>query len=138
MLLAEDNAINALLACRMLEAIGCEVVHASDGAAAVSAFERSLAQDGHAFDLILMDVHMPRLDGLEAAAEIRRLAGTQASDVPPLVALTANAFDEDRRRCLEAGFDDYLAKPFEKQELVDLLVRWCNGQRQSAVEGTAA
>ncbi len=137
-LLAEDNAINALLACRMLEAIGCEVVHASDGAAAVSAFERSLAQDGHAFDLILMDVHMPRLDGLEAAAEIRRLAGTQASDVPPLVALTANAFDEDRRRCLEAGFDDYLAKPFEKQELVDLLVRWCNGQRQSAVEGTAA
>ncbi len=78
------------------------------------------------FDLVLMDVHMPRLDGLAATAEIRRMAREKAAldDLPPMVALTANAFSEDRERCLAAGLDDYLSKPFQKSDLVALMERW--------------
>ena len=125
-LLAEDNAVNALLARRMLEKAGCTVVHAVDGEQAVLESSRALAPGARGFDLVLMDVHMPRLDGLAAAAEIRAVAARlgRTADVPPIVALTANAFVEDRERCLAAGLDDYLAKPFHRSELSALLVRW--------------
>ena len=123
-LLAEDNGINALLARRMLEKAGCTVVHAQNGEQAVWEVARTLRGEAPAFDLVLMDVHMPRLDGLEAAAEIRRLAGQSSVRVPPMIALTANAFPEDRQRCLDAGLDDYLAKPFLFNELVALLQKW--------------
>jgi two-component system sensor histidine kinase/response regulator len=71
-----------------------------------------------------MDAHMPVLDGLEATRAIKALCGERKS--PPIVAVTANAFDEDRRRCLEAGMDDYLAKPFDREALHRLLERWCS------------
>jgi CheY-like chemotaxis protein len=125
-LLAEDNAVNALLARRMLENCGCSVIHVTDGELAINAVVRSLQTGQRRFDLILMDVHMPRLDGLAAASQMRSL-GSLSSDpeaIPPMVALTANAFSEDRQRCLEAGFDDYLAKPFHKTDLAALLERW--------------
>jgi CheY-like chemotaxis protein len=126
-LLAEDNDVNALLARRMLEKVGCVVVHVTDGVAAVDAVRSSL--DGHQppFDLVLMDLHMPRLGGIEATAELRRLAalpGGPPLSMPPIVALTANAFAEDRQRCLAAGLDDYLAKPFDKHELLAMIERW--------------
>ena len=121
-LLAEDNAVNALLATRMLEKSGCTVVHVGDGEQAVTAVMRSLEPDERPFDLVLMDIHMPRLDGLAAATTIRSLAAGRA--LPPMVALTANAFSEDRDRCIAAGLDDYLAKPFHKSDLTALLDRW--------------
>ena len=124
-LLAEDNAVNALLATRMLEKAGCTVMHVGDGEQAMAAVIASLEADQRGFDLILMDVHMPRLDGLAAAAGIRALAAKDGNFVlPPMVALTANAFVEDRERCLAAGLDDYLAKPFHKSDLTALLERW--------------
>ena len=137
-LVAEDNAINALLAERMLEKAGCECVLVTDGEQAVEAVRESLAGLGVAFDLVLMDVHMPKLDGFEAAQAIRRLAGAGAAReaaVPPLIAITANAFAEDRNRCLEAGLDDYLAKPFQRQELEAVLARWCHRGRGRSAGG---
>jgi CheY-like chemotaxis protein len=126
-LLAEDNPIGALLARRMIEKAGCTSVLVRNGRQAVDAVRRTLDGADEAFDLILMDVHMPELDGLEAARSISGLA-RQASNgrrpCPPIVALTANAFAEDRKRCLEAGMDDYLAKPFDKAEFEALLDRW--------------
>ncbi|MEQ1616056.1 MAG: response regulator, partial [Hyphomicrobiaceae bacterium] len=88
------------------------------------------------FDVVLMDVHMPEMDGLEAARQIRLLAAPGVV-VPPIVALTANAFPEDRARCLEAGMSDYLAKPFERADLERILARW--GMRQDrAIDDAAA
>ncbi|CAN0130680.1 unnamed protein product [Phaeothamnion confervicola] len=133
-LLAEDNAVNALLARRMLEKAGCTVVHAEDGEAAVVEVSRAMEPGGQPFDLVLMDLHMPRLDGLSAAARIRAIAGGmgRSAELPPIVALTANAFAEDRERCLAGGLDDYLAKPFHRNELRDLLARWDRQRRRSA------
>ena len=124
-LLVEDNDINALLARRMLEKVGCKVQHCVNGREAVEAFKRVLAGSDAPYDLVLMDAHMPVLDGLQAARAIKALYAAQdAATVPPIIAVTANAFDEDRRRCLEAGMDDYLAKPFDREELYRLLEQW--------------
>ncbi|MCB1484314.1 MAG: response regulator [Hyphomicrobiaceae bacterium] len=126
-LIAEDNEVNALLALRVVERADCEPVLVRDGIEAVEAVGRTLAEDkSEAFDLILMDVFMPRLDGLQATEQILRAFAELASPrtPPPIVALTANAFAEDRRRCLEAGMSDYLAKPFDVQDLKRLLLRW--------------
>jgi PAS domain S-box-containing protein len=134
-LLAEDNAVNALLATRMLEKCGCTVVHVADGQQAVEAVAKSLETGEKRFDLVLMDIHMPRLDGLAATGAIRAAAreGSAIAQLPPLVALTANAFSEDRERCLAAGLDDYLAKPFQRADLVALINRWQGrGNRDAA------
>ena len=127
-LLVEDNDINALLARRMLEKVGCKVRHCVNGREAVEAIRRVFADLDRPYDIVLMDAHMPVLDGLEATRVIKDLYAAQddgAPDAPPIVAVTANAFDEDRRRCLEAGMDDYLAKPFDRDELHRLLEKWC-------------
>lgn len=119
-LLAEDNDVNALLARRVCERAGCTVVVVKDGRAAVEAVAQSATQAGQAFNLILMDVFMPQLDGLEATRLIKAAPG----DCPPIIALTANAFADDRDRCLAAGMDDYLAKPFDVQQLQAVVQRW--------------
>jgi PAS domain S-box-containing protein len=134
-LLAEDNPINALLARRVVEKAGCVTVLATDGRKAVDAVRRSLDGSEPPFDVILMDVHMPELDGLEAVVELRKLVvelnaasfdgQTPPLVLPPIVALTANAFSEDRQRCLDVGMDDYLSKPFERIDLEAILDRWC-------------
>jgi signal transduction histidine kinase/CheY-like chemotaxis protein len=127
-LLAEDNDINALLACTVLEKSGARVVRVRDGAEAVAKARAALADSrAGGFDLVLMDIHMPDMDGLEAARRIRALypeAARPGGDRPPIVALTANAFAEDRAAYLEAGLDDYLAKPFDKEDLGALFERW--------------
>jgi CheY-like chemotaxis protein len=129
-LLVDDNDINALVAQRMLEKLGCDVAVARDAREAVAIC--TLASQGTTpdFDLILMDVHMPDIDGFEAAKLIRDLYGAASREHPPIAALTANAFAEDRQRCLDAGLDDYLAKPFERHEIEALLDKW------SAVRGS--
>lgn len=126
-LIAEDNEINALLARRMCERFGCGAVVVKDGQDAVDAVAESLAAGARGFDVILMDVFMPRLDGLEATRIIKEKFASRnlpAFACPPIVALTANAFAEDRERCLAAGMDDYLAKPFDAAQLRALLARW--------------
>jgi CheY-like chemotaxis protein len=125
-LLVEDNDINALLARRMLEKTGCDTRQCLNGREAVEAIQRVLAGTDAPHDLILMDIHMPVMDGLEATRFINELYTSRPDQKrPPIVALTANAFEEDRRRCLAAGMDDYLAKPFDRDDLLRLLDRWC-------------
>ena len=112
-LLAEDNPINALLARTLLEREGCKVDRVADGEQAVA------AASGGVYDLILMDLRMPGLSGVEAARTLRA-KGVAA----PIAALTADAFDEDRRACLAAGMDDFLVKPLTQEALRDALKRW--------------
>lgn len=127
-LVAEDNEINALLASRLLEKMGCTNVVARDGRQAVDAMKRSHEGLEKEFDLVLMDIQMPKLGGLEAAAAIRQLATADSGQniqIPAIVAVTANAFEEDRMACLAAGLDDYLAKPFDRRELEQIIIKWC-------------
>jgi PAS domain S-box-containing protein len=139
-LLVEDNDINALLARRMLEKVGCKVQHCVNGREAVEAIKRVLAGAEPPYDLVLMDAHMPVLDGLSATRAIKALYAAQkgAATCPPIVAVTANAFDEDRRQCLEAGMDDYLAKPFDREALSRVLQRWCSDGAASQGDTRAA
>jgi CheY-like chemotaxis protein len=125
-LLVEDNDINALLALTVLEKSGAHVTRARNGAEAVAKARNALSQD-KGFDLVFMDIHMPDMDGVEAARRIRELypeGARPGAERPPIVALTANAFAEDRAAYLAAGLDDYLAKPFEKSDLAALFARW--------------
>jgi CheY-like chemotaxis protein len=126
-LLAEDNEINALLAKRVLEKCGCDYVAVANGEEAVAAVRSALAGTRPPIDLVLMDIFMPRLDGLGATRAIRELYEADPGfrgRVPPIVALTASAFAEDKKRYFEAGMDDYLAKPFDRASLEAVLKRW--------------
>ena len=116
-LLAEDNPVNQIMALAWLESLGVEADVADNG-------REVLAQvGGRDFDLILMDCQMPEMDGFDATAAIRRMeeAGHRHT---PIVALTANAVTGDRERCLAAGMDDYLAKPYSGEQLAAVLTRW--------------
>jgi len=142
-LLAEDNDINALLGTKMLEQLGVDVTRVRNGCEAVAAVKATLAPGEAAFDLVLMDVQMPEMDGLTATAEVRELfSGTDESrrsvSRPAIVALTANAFAEDRQACLAAGMDDYLAKPFDRSDLAALLARWCGDRDQTSTSLAAS
>ncbi len=110
-LLAEDNPVNQAVALGMLDTLAVDVAVVSDGAAAV----RALAEQN--FDLVLMDCQMPVLDGLSATRQIRDDEARTGRSRVPIVALTANAMAGDRERCLEAGMDDYLGKPFTMDQL---------------------
>jgi signal transduction histidine kinase/AmiR/NasT family two-component response regulator len=115
-LVAEDNPVNQRLAQRMLEKAGYEVRVASDGHQAIIKFKQE------SYDLVLMDIQMPVMDGLEATAAIRKLEG--GGRRTPIVAMTAHAMKEDRERCLAAGMDDYLTKPVQATALASVLERW--------------
>jgi PAS domain S-box-containing protein len=117
-LLAEDNEINALLATRLLERNGARVTWARDGLEAVELFRASLEGEIARFDVILMDVRMPGLDGHEAVRRIRAMEREQAVPRGRIVALTANAFDEDRRLALSAGMDETVSKPIDEASLI--------------------
>jgi len=102
----------------MLARAGCEVVVAADGQEAVDVF------DGQPFDLILMDMQMPVLDGLAATREIRRKEAEMQLRPVPIIAVTANASQADRKRCLAVGMNDFLAKPVKMNGLVATIERW--------------
>ncbi|WP_051242459.1 hybrid sensor histidine kinase/response regulator [Azohydromonas australica] len=117
-LVVEDQPVNSMLAAAMLEAFGCRADVASDGRAGVEAVLSSR------YDLVLMDCHMPEMDGFEATEAIRRHEAVSGARRVPIAALTANAVAGDHERCVAAGMDDYLSKPFTRAQLAQLLLRW--------------
>lgn len=124
-LVAEDNAINQLVARRFLTALGFECTVVDNGQRAVDALTVP-----HAYDVVMMDWQMPELDGLEATRCVRDFEASHGLPRVPIIALTANALVGDREKCLAAGMDDFLSKPFRLQELSEKLTRW------SAVQST--
>ena len=112
-LLVEDVAVNQMLATRILEKAGHRVVVAENGREALLALEHP-----HAFDIVLMDVQMPEMDGFEAAKAIRALERESGAHIP-IIAMTAYAMTGDRERCLEAGMDGYISKPIRARELLE-------------------
>ena len=117
-LLVEDNPVNREVAVAMLENLGCAIDTAEDGRLAVEAVNAGT------YDAVLMDCQMPTMDGLTATREIRQREQTSGAARLPIIALTANAMEGDRERCLAAGMDDFLSKPFTQQQLATLLRRW--------------
>jgi len=124
-LVADDDPVNREVAKELIKDIGLSVTLAEDGAVA---FDQAGSKD---FDLILMDIQMPVLDGLEATAAIRGLENCRHV---PILAMTANAFAEDKQRCLEAGMDDFIAKPFDPAILFEMLLKWLRSGRSSGGE----
>jgi CheY-like chemotaxis protein len=114
---AEDHPVNQRITTRFLEKLGLEYELAGNGQEALEAFKK------RHFDLVLMDVQMPVMDGLEATLAIRKLEGLRGTHVP-IVALTANVLEEHRREARHAGFDDYLAKPVKFEELRERVHKW--------------
>ena len=129
LLVVEDNAINREVAAELLAAVGLQVEMADNGAQAVA-----LAR-ANAYDLVLMDVQMPVMDGLDATRAIRRLPGY---DVAPIVALTAAVLTEDRQQTAAAGMNDHIAKPFVPAELYATIARWLPQRAPSQVPATGS
>jgi len=132
-LVVEDNPVNLEIASAMLERLGCRHEVAANGRVALELL------GNNAFDLVLLDCQMPEMDGFETIAHIRAGGGpfgplAVRSDLP-VIALTANALAGDRERCLQAGFTDYLSKPFSENQLKGLLLRWLNGHPDASEAG---
>jgi CheY-like chemotaxis protein len=131
-LLVEDNPVNQKLAKLMLTKAGYEVDVAGDGQEAVEKYTKTPDK----YDLIFMDIQMPVMDGLQATKEIRKWEGhrkdpkgktigsSKAGLKIPIVAMTANAMEEDRKKCLEVGLDDYITKPIKKALLFETIDKW--------------
>ena len=117
-LLVEDNAVNRMIGAEMLKSFGIEVLEAEDGVQALSMLEQQRV------DLVLMDIQMPVLDGYDATRQARAREAKLRLPRIPIVALTANAFDEDAAQALAAGMDAHLAKPYSRGQLRELVKRW--------------
>jgi CheY-like chemotaxis protein len=125
-LVAEDSQINQIVAARSLERCGCRVEVVGDGREALRALE------ARSYDAVLMDCQMPDMDGYQATAELRRReAGARRT---PVIAMTAHAMDGDRKRCLDAGMDDYVSKPMRHTALVAALMRWIPCESDASAE----
>jgi CheY-like chemotaxis protein len=125
-LLVEDHPVNQEVAAQMLRTLSCDVETVGDGRAALAALEAG------SHDIVLMDCNMPVMDGFQATAELRRREQATGAVRVPIIALTANALQGDRQRCLEAGMDDYLSKPFTAVALGEMLERWLGGPAADA------
>ncbi|MGR8919123.1 MAG: response regulator [Gammaproteobacteria bacterium] len=125
-LLAEDNPVNQELALLVLEQLGCTAVSVTNGREAYEALAESpLDSLRSPYDIVLMDCQMPELDGFEATQRIRAWESERGDGRRiPIIALTANALQSDRERCLEAGMNDYVTKPFSREQLATALRRW--------------
>jgi len=125
-LLAEDHPVNQQIAAARLRKMGHKVTVAEDGVKALGAFQSG------AFDLVLMDVQMPGMDGFETTKAIRELEDNEARQRTPIIAMTARVMREDRERCLSVGMDDFLGKPFRAVAFVDLLERFAEKKAEPA------
>ncbi|MEO7105462.1 MAG: response regulator, partial [Rhodoferax sp.] len=121
-LVAEDNPINAMVMQSFAARLGLTMTLVGDGQKALNAIAHS--SDGVAVDLVLMDVHMPVMDGYTATERIRQWETAQKRPRIPIIALTADAFEEDRQRCFAAGMDDFLSKPVALGVLRSMLAKW--------------
>ena len=119
-LIAEDNVVNQKLLSRMVERRGATVDMAGSGVDAIRLVQKS------AYDLILMDCHMPEMDGLEATRNIRAFFGTRT---PPIIAVTASSTEDDRRACFEAGMDDCVLKPLNIPSVNAVLDKWISPRK---------
>jgi signal transduction histidine kinase/CheY-like chemotaxis protein len=124
-LLADDNAVNQKIAMRVLEKHGHHVTVAADGRQALAALDRAT------FDVVLMDVQMPEMDGFEATAAIRGHERETGNHIP-IIAMTAHAMPGDRERCIAAGMDSYIAKPLKPPELIELLEKFADATQREA------
>ncbi len=131
-LLAEDHPVNAEIACALLGECGCRVTVATNGREAVTAFRDA------PFELVLMDIQMPEMDGIEATRALREIERTRGTARVPIVALTANALRDDRNAAMEAGMDDYLTKPVAGERLREALLRWLPDAHKVASEDPPA
>jgi CheY-like chemotaxis protein len=129
-LLAEDNPINQEVARVIVENFGCHIEVVENGYDVLTALER------RHYDLVLMDCQMPEMDGFEATCAIRQREAATAQQPLPIIALTANAIQGDRERCLAAGMSDYLSKPFTEEQLHAILVRWLPGHAEQEAKLT--
>jgi len=120
--MAEDNAINQRVGKLILQRAGYDIDLVGDGNEALEAHRAK------PYDLILMDCQMPTMDGFEASRQIRMLEHPQ----PVIIAVTANALVGERERCLNAGMDDYLSKPFQAEQLVSVVKKWVSERRQKS------
>jgi signal transduction histidine kinase/PleD family two-component response regulator/HPt (histidine-containing phosphotransfer) domain-containing protein len=127
-LIAEDNPVNREVAGEALRQLGCQVDMANDGQQAIESWE------ANGYAVILMDCHMPNMDGIEAAKIIRVREDTDGRARTPIIALTANARGEDYQKCIAAGMDDYLTKPLTLDELRVALDRWIGRQASTEVD----
>ncbi len=118
-LLAEDSPVNQMVALSMLKRIGCQADAVVNGREAVAAVQEN------DYDIVLMDCQMPTMDGFEATSEIRRIEAAGPGRHIPVVAVTANAMESDRKKCFDAGMDDYISKPFTQGQLETVLEEWC-------------
>jgi len=130
-LLVEDNPVNLEVGLGMLEKLGCAITTAGNGREALQAMQ------DRRFDVVLMDCQMPEMDGFEATRERRRIEREDRLEPAVIVALTANAVAGDRERCLAAGMDDYLAKPFTLNQIGEMLQRWGMSGPELASSATA-
>jgi CheY-like chemotaxis protein len=117
----DDDARNVFALASVLESKGAKLRFARNGKEALAALESAAAQGGVAVDLVLMDIMMPEMDGLTATREIRKKPEWKRL---PIIALTAKAMPNDRQECLEAGADDYIAKPLDVDKLLSLIKVW--------------
>jgi signal transduction histidine kinase/CheY-like chemotaxis protein len=118
-LIVEDNPVNVLILEKSLEELGCSFVSTSNGVECLEAYARQ------SFDLILMDLQMPEMDGIEATQRVRAIEQGTGHHVP-IIALTAHAQQGDRERCLACGMDDYLPKPIKRREMIDKIQEWAS------------
>ena len=131
LLLVEDNEMNSELAKELLEDEGFVVETADDGTVAVEAIRHSLFRGKSRYDAVLMDIQMPIMDGYEATARIRELDDPALADIP-IIAMTANAFEEDRHRAMEAGMNAHVSKPINMETLLDTLASLLNSYEGEA------
>ncbi len=128
-LLAEDNHVNQLVVKHMLDPNAVELEISPNGADAVEQFKTK-----GPFDLVLMDVSMPEMDGYEATGAIRAYEEAQGADRTPIICLSAHILGADKTRSIEAGMDDFLAKPINQDQLFDVLGRWAERAAQTRAE----
>jgi len=131
LLLAEDNLVNQRVAKLLLSKLGYPLDIVDNGQLAVQAVTQSLAGNGPPYAAVLMDCQMPVMDGFEATSAIRSLQANGPSRLP-IIAMTANAIQGDRERCLATGMDDYLSKPIQPEQLRRVLEQWVGPATQAA------